>query len=352
MGRLLIAGLRRLAAVAASLLIISAVLFGIFMLAPAEERAELYLPPNSPPLLDPAIAARRLEAIIERHGLRDPYPQQYFRWLGRMLSGDWGWSPVLQGEVLPALIRRTPVTAELTLYSVLVYFPLGVAAGVLSGWRRHSRGDNLFRLLAFVGTSIPLFILGLFLLSIFYVGLNWFPPGRTGIVEVTLQTAGSFERHTGLLTLDGLLNGRPDVTLDALRHLALPVFTLSLAHWATLGRITRAAIIEEQDKDYITVARARGLRPSSIKWRHALGNVLSPVLASGMLSAAALVSGVFVVEAIFNFHGLSELLTRSARGAPDVPLALGFAVYSVLLVLGVMVALDGLRGLADPRSRV
>jgi peptide/nickel transport system permease protein len=290
-----------------------------------------------------------IDSIIAEHGLDDPYPLQYARWLGRLLRGQWGWSPALQGEVLDALLRRAPVTAELALFSLLSLVPLGLIAGVLAGWREGTRFDDGFRLLAFSATSLPPFIVGLFLLSIFYVGLRWFPPGRTGIIELSLRSVTTFEHYTGLLVLDGLLNRRFDVVLDALRHLALPVLTLSLVHWATLARITRASIIDVRDQEYIAAARSRGLLPRSIVWRHAFRNVLVPSLTSSALSAASLITGVFVIEVIFNFKGLSELIILGVQGTPDAPLALGFAVFSVLLVLPIMFMLDLLRAWVDPR---
>lgn len=227
--------LRRLLAVPITLFFITAVLYAIIMLAPAEERAMLYWGPNARQNLPLHIAEARTNQIIEEHGLNDPYPQQYWRWASSLLRGGWGFSPVVNDDVLSVLLNRTPVTAELTLYSILFLIPLGLIGGVLSGWRQGGRFDAQFRLAAFAATSIPPFILGLFLLSIFYIGLNWFPPGRTGILELAIKSRTTFRPITGLLTIDGLLNGRPDVTLDTFRHLVLPVFTLSLVHWATLG---------------------------------------------------------------------------------------------------------------------
>jgi peptide/nickel transport system permease protein len=340
--------LRRLAAIPLTFLIITAVLYGIIMLAPPEARAELYLPPNIPRIVSAEKMQNFLDRVIAENGLDDPYPQQYVRWLGNLLRGDWGYSPVLNTAVLPALIRRTPVTAELTLYSVLVLIPLGLLAGVIAGWREGSKLDRRFRGVAFLATSIPPFILGLVLLSVFYVGLRWFPPGRTSIIELSFQRLSTFQTYTGLLTVDGLLNRRPDVTIDALRHLVLPVFALSLVHWATLGRVTRAAMIEVKNREYIIAANARGLRPRSIVWRHAFRNALSPALTSSILSAASLVTGVFIIEVIFNLKGLSELIVLGMGLAPDSALAMGFAVYSILLVLPLMLVLDLIRVLVDP----
>lgn len=343
--------LRRLAAIPLTLLFITAALYGAFMLSSPEERAQLYLPPNLPRVVTEERLQTVIDGIIAQHGLNDPYPQQYARWLGRLLRGEWGWSPVLQGDVLELLLNRAPVTIELALFSILLLIPMGLIAGVLAGWWEGSRLDNVMRLSAFIATSIPPFILGLFLLSIFYVGLRWFPPGRTGIVELSLQKVGSFRHYTGFLVLDGILNRRPDVVADAGRHLVLPVFTLSLVHWATLTRITRAAIIDVKDQEYIMSARARGLLRRSVVWRHAFRNALGPSLTSSALSAASLVTGVFVIEVIFGLKGLSDLIIRGVGSAPDAPLALGFAVFSVLLVLPIMFILDIIRAWVDPRLR-
>lgn len=342
--------IRRLLAIPITLLVITAVLYGVIMLAPAEARAELYMPKgqSNNPNLRPEIMRQQ---IIEKHGLNDPYPVQYVRWASRLLRGDWGWSPGLRGDVLEALIERTSMTAELTIYSILLLVPLGIASGALAGWRQNRLPDHGFRPVAFIGTSIPPFILGLVLLTIFYAGLNWFPPGRVSISDNLVVTSPNFKHFTGLLTLDGMLNGRIDITTSAFRHLVLPALTLSLAHWATLGRVTRVATIEEIHKEYIVAARARGIPRRSVVWIHALRNVMIPAMNSTALSAASLLMGVFVVEAIFGLPGVSELITGAMRNMPDTPTAMGFAIYSVLLVLPVMLVLDVLQGFVDPRIR-
>lgn len=343
--------IRRLLAIPVTLFVITLVLYGIVMLAPAEQRAELYLPPRLPRIMTEEKYQNVINTIIREQGLDDSYPRQYLRWVSGMLHGDWGWSPELQGDVLEGLLTRTPATVELTLYSVLLLIPLGLITGVLAGWREGQRFDHMFRSAAFIATSLPPFVLGLTLLALFYVGLYWFPPGRTSIVELSFERFGSFQHYTGLLTVDGLLNGRPEVTLDALRHLVLPVFTVSLAHWATLGRVTRAAIGEVKSREYIVAARARGVRKRSLVWRHAFRNAAAPALTSSVLSAASLITGVLIVEAVFGIKGLSELIVKGIGTTPDAPLALGFAVYSVFLVLPLMLALDIIKALIDPRLR-
>lgn len=338
----------RLIAIPITLFIITVALYGIVMIAPPEERAQLYFPPRTRANMPEHLLEAKLNQIIEEQGLNDPFPQQYLRWVGNLLQGDWGWSPTYNADVLTLLKKRTPVSAELAFYALLTLIPLALLSGLIAGWFPGGRYDTGYRFLAFLGTSIPPFILGLFLLSIFYVGLRWFPPGRSGIYG--LQTS-DFVAYTGFLTFDGLLNNRLDVTVDAARRLVLPVFTLSVLHWATISRVTRVAVIEERNKDYIVSARARGLRGRTIVGRHAFRNALLPALTTGVLSAAALITGVFIVESVFNLKGLSELLTRGFYGAPDASLTMGFAVYSTLLVIPIMFILDLFKGIVDPRIR-
>lgn len=339
----------RLLSIPITLLIITAVLYGIVMLAPAEERAALYLPPRMPALTEEEMQ-NVMDRLIAEHGLNDPYPVQYARWLGDLLRGEWGWSPTFNNDVLSLLKRRLPVTAELTFYSVVLLIPLALLAGVTAGWRAYRPVDRAFRLTAFLATAIPPFILGLFLLSIFYVGLNWFPVGRTGIYDLNMSTS-DFKTITGFLTFDGVLNGRWDVVTDALRRLVLPVTTLSLLYWATISRVTRVAMIEEKNKEYLLAARAKGLKERHLEWRHAFRNAAIPAFTAMVLSAAGLVTGVYVVESVFDFKGLSELITKGFFVAPDAPLVMGFAIFSVLLVLPIMLVFDLLRAFIDPRLR-
>jgi peptide/nickel transport system permease protein len=342
---------RRLLVIPVSLFITTATLFAILNLASPEARAERYLPSRLPSFMTEATYRHLLGVIIREHGLDDPFPVQYARWLSGLVRGDWGYSPALGGEILPSLIARAPATAELALYTSLFFIPLGLLSGLVAARRRDGVADTSFRLSAFVGTSIPPFVLGLLLLSVFYVAVRWFPPERLGQGTSVIVTSGEFRAYTGLLTVDGLLNGAPAVTLDALRHLVLPVLTLSLSHWATLGRLTRASLLEEMEKSYVLAARARGLPGRRVLWRHAFRNAIVPALNSTALSAASLVTGIYVVEVVFNFNGMAELVVRSVSAIPDVGLAVGFAAFSVLLVLPLMFALDVLQALLDPRIR-
>ena len=344
--------IRRLLLIPVSLFVVTAFLYGIAMLSPVEARAQLYLPRNISIRVTEKQLQLMIDNIIQRYGLDQPFPVQYANWLGSLLRGDWGWSPSARANVLDYLSIRSPVTVELTLYSLLVFIPAGLVSGVAASRRRRQAADHGFRATAFTATSIPPFILGLMMISEFYVGLRSFAPDRLSQSIDLCVKSPALHTYTGLVPIDGLLNGRPDVTLDAFKHLVMPVVTLSALHWATLGRVTRAAMIEELDKDYIRAGQARGVPERAIVWQHALRNALVPALTSSALSAASLITGIYVVEIIFNSHGVSEIMTiASAYGTPDVAGALGFAVYSVIGVLIVMFILDVVQALADPRLR-
>jgi len=342
--------IRRLLLIPVSLFVITIMLYGGVMLTPPDARAVLYMPKTNRELTEEQYQ-RMIDIIIRNRHLEDPLPIQYAFWIKSLFEGSWGYSPTLKGEVLPSLLRRTPATAELTLYSLLLFVPLGLFAGAVSGWRQGKWFDTGFRGAAFLGTSIPPFILALIFIAVFYVQLDWFAPERLSYQTRAEMQADSFKKPTGFITFDALANGRYDIFAEALRHLAMPAMTLSLYHWATLGRLTRSTILETRKKEYIVSARARGFVERRVLWRHAFRNALAPALTSIGLSAASLLTGVFVVEIIFGIYGISEVITMAMSGIPDAPAALGFAVYSVIMVLVLMFILDVVQAFLDPRVR-
>jgi len=341
--------LKRLAAVPITLLFITLILYGVIMIMPLEARIDLYMPESNSNV--PGWEERMRERIVETHHLNESFPVQYYYWVSGLIKGDWGYSPTLNKDVLPELVKRSPVTFELIFYALLFEIPLGILAGIWSAARKDRLFDFTTRLTAFIANSIPEFILALILLSIFYVSMQWFPPERLSITNHLFIQSNSFKTFTGFLTVDGLLNGRFDITLDAFRHLVLPVFTLSLTHWATLVRITRVQVIEEMKKEYITAAYARGVSERDVIWQHAFRNALGPVLSSSAISAATLVTSVFIVEKIFNLKGVSDMVTKFGPMVPDAAAVLGFAVYSTIIVLGLMLLLDILQSIFLPQIK-
>ncbi|HMX73036.1 MAG TPA: ABC transporter permease [Anaerolineales bacterium] len=340
--------IRRIFSAFISLIIITMVLYSGFMLTPPEARARIYLPPGKG---GERASEQYIENIIKENHLREPYLVQYFYWAKSLLQGSWGYSPTLNADVLPSLLHRTPATLELALYSLLMLIPLGLASGLVSGWRPGSMFDSGFRGLAFLGTSTPSFIVSIILISILYIQLDWLAPGRIDVKTELQMFRSGFVEYTGALTLDSLLNKRFDIFIIALKHLIMPVFTLSIYHWATLGRITRASIMNERGKEYIVAARARGVKESKLIWKHALRAILAPSLTAMALSAASIVTGLFVTEIIYGLTGISQIIVIAMSSYPDAPAALGFSVYSVIMVLGLMLILDFIQATLDPRVR-
>jgi peptide/nickel transport system permease protein len=340
--------IRRIFAMFVSLVVITMVLYAGMMITPPEARARIYLPPGKG-------GERATEAfinvLIKKYHLDQPYLVQYGYWARSLIMGEWGYSPTLRGEVLPELLRRTPATLELSIFSLLLLIPLGLASGLVAGWRQNGWFDGIFRSTAFFGTSMPPFIFSMVLISIFYINLGWLAPGRMDVTTDLLMTKIGFVDYTGFLTLDSLLNGRPDILWVSLKHLVMPVVTLSMFHWATLGRITRATVIGQRNKEYIIAARARGVNEKNLLWKHALRAILSPSLTAIALSAASVVTSIFVVEIIFGLTGVSQVIVIAMSTIPDAPAALGFAVYSVLMVISLMFILDVAQALLDPRVR-
>ncbi len=191
----------RLLAIPISFLIITMLLYAGVMMTPPELRAELYFPNTNAPLTD-IQRAHIIQNIIVKYHLRDPYPIQYALWLKSIFQGEWGYSPTLAQNVLPALIQRMPATAELTIYSILFFVTVGLVSGVLAGWKQNRAFDNTFRFFAFVATSFPPFILAILLLAIFYVNLHWFAPGRIDMMFHFQMIDSGFRTFTGLLTIE------------------------------------------------------------------------------------------------------------------------------------------------------
>ncbi|MCE9647720.1 MAG: ABC transporter permease [Chloroflexi bacterium] len=340
--------IRRIFSTFLSLVIITMVLYAGMMLTPPEARARLYLPPGKG---GERASENFVNVLIKKYHLDQPYLVQYSYWARSLVTGSWGYSPTLRADVLPELIRRTPATLELAFYSLLLLIPLGLASGLLAGWHPGRFFDGSFRFAAFFGTSMPPFIFSMILISFFYLKLNWFPPGRMDVMTGLDMSRTGFVNFTGFLTLDSLLNRRFDIYLTALRHLAMPVITLSMYHWATLGRITRATIINQRGKEYIIAARARGVSERKLVWRHALRAIFAPTLTTMVFSAANIVTSIFVVEIIFGLTGVSDVIVIAMQSTPDAPATLGFAVYSVIMVLSLMFILDVIQAALDPRVR-
>jgi peptide/nickel transport system permease protein len=345
------------------LLILPVILVGVTMLVfvmlsmlTPYERASLYVS-------DISKRQGAIEGIIAKYGLDDPIPVQYWRWMvgvtdadtgevtGGILRGDMGFSKVGKSSVAEVIQRRLPATAELALWAAIPLIGLAVWMGIQAAVHHNKLIDQILRVFAIIGWSLPTFVLGLILLMVFYAQLDWFPPERlSGWASQAVQ-ADEFTRFTQMNTLDSLLNLRFDIFLDSLRHLILPVITLSVISWAFLLRVTRSSMLDVLRQDYMTTARAKGLGERTVIRGHAVPNALIPVITVGGLTLIGLFNGVVITETVFNYPGLGSFMAEAAT-ALDVVSVLGMTLFSSFVLVFGNLVVDVLYGVVDPRIRL
>lgn len=294
--------------------------------------------------------ARNLEGIIEQYGLTDPWYMQYGRWLGQVFQGNLGYSRTSSRSVWETLQQRFPVTLELALYAVIPIIGLGLWFGTAAALNRDKFIDQFTRVVSIVGWSLPTFVLGIWLLVIFYGGLGWLEPGRISTRFLIDIAKGDFQRYTGLITVDSLLNGRFDIFWNGFKHLILPVATLAVVSSAQIMRVMRSSLLDAVSQDYVRTAKAKGLPRSVVNIKHARRNALIPVLTLSGFVLVGLINGVIVTETIFNYPGLGQWAAQAAVNL-DYASVLGFAVYVSVLVVIANLLVDVLYGVIDPRIR-
>ena len=342
--------LRRLLLIPVVMLIVSTILFLLILQLPAERRAEVYIPTVSSRITEEEYA-RLVQVTIERYGLNEPFYVQYANWIRNLFQGDWGYSPSWRQPVLEGLLHRLPASIELGVFAMIPSVLFAIILGGIAAIRKNRASDYIVRLSAFVGWAIPNYIFGLIFMTIFYVWLGWFPPERLSYWANPIVNAESFQSFTGLLTIDGILNGRPDISQDAVRHLMLPGITLAVFQWALFVRIMRSSILEEFMQDYVTTARAKGLSENNILKVHIYRNALLPVIASAGVATAMLFGNIIVVEVLFNFNGVGRWAIEAIQNF-DAPAAIGFILLSsVVSTLASLVA-DILFAIVDPRVSI
>jgi peptide/nickel transport system permease protein len=211
--------------------------------------------------------------------------------------------------------------------------------------------DQILRVFAITGWSIPTFVFGLLVLMIFYARLGWFPPERLSDWAMRIVQSDDFMRYTQMNTIDSLLNLRFDIFLDSLRHLILPVLTLSVVSWAFLLRVTRSSMLDVLRQDYMTTARAKGLEERKVIRRHAVPNALIPVITVGGLTLIGLFNGVVITETVFNYPGMGSFMAEAALSL-DVVSVLGVTLFSSFVLVFGNLIVDVLYGVVDPRIRL
>ncbi len=348
--------IRRLLVMPVILLGVTLLIFGILQILGPVERSALYV--RDIPRNDAAV-----EAIIRRYGLDDPFLVQYWHWLvgrndpvtdetvGGVLRGDLGFSRTGREPVIDVLKRRLPVTAELALWSMAPIIIIGIWMGIQAALHHNGPVDQAARVFAILGYSFPTFVFGLLVLLIFYARLGWFPPGRLDVIYNQQILRPEFTQYTKMVTIDSLLNGRFDIFVNALRHLVLPVITLSYLSWALLLKVTRSSMLEALRQDYVTTARAKGLGERTVINRHVLKNALIPVATVAGFTVAGLLNGVVITETVFNIPGLGSAAAAAALSL-DVLTMLGYALFTAILFVTVNLVVDVMYAILDPRVRL
>ena len=301
-----------------------------------------------------AAQLKNIDAIIHQYHLDEPWYVQYWAWLKAASQGNLGYSKVAKMPVLKAISNRFPSTVELALAALLPVVGVGIWLGTAAALNRDRLIDQITRVLSIVGWSLPTFVLGIWLLVIFYGGFNWFTPGQVTsahAVELANTVAdGTFHRFTHFLTLDALLNGRFDIFRDVIWHLVLPVITLSAVSSAQIMRVMRSSLLDALGQDYVRTARSKGLAEAVVNRKHARRNALIPVLTLAGFTLIGLLNGVVITETIFNYPGMGSFIATAATQL-DYSSVLGGAVFTAVVVVVANLVVDVLYGLVDPRIR-
>lgn len=260
-------------------------------------------------------------ALRARLGLDQPLHVQYAQFMAGALRGDLGRSMVTSRPVSDEILAVLPHTIELTAAAMTLGVLLGVPAGVWAAVRRNRLPDYLVRTVSLLGLSMPAFVAAIILLMLFAIELRWFPV---------------------------ISGGNADTVVDRLRQLALPALSLALIMMAYITRVTRSAMLEVLDQDYVRTARAKGAGPATVIWRHALGNCLIPIATVVGLYVGILIGNSVLTEIVFSRPGLGKLIL-SALSQRDYTLLQGMIVIYTLIIIVVNLATDLTYGLLDPR---
>jgi peptide/nickel transport system permease protein len=300
---------------------------------------------------DPALALAgehateaNVERIREEFGLNKPLPAQYILYMGKVLRGDLGRSILSRRPISDEITARFPATIELSFCAMVVALMVGLPAGIVSATKRNSLFDNAAMVGSLLGISMPIFWLGLMLNWMFAVQLGWLPSVTRLDSNIELQ------RITNLIIVDSILTGNAAALLNGMKHLVLPAVALGTIPMAIIARMTRSAMLEVLEQDYVRTARAKGLSERVVTLRHALANALLPVITILGLQVGVLLSGAVLTETIFAWPGIGRWLYLSILSR-DYPIVQGMALFITLIFLVVNLLVDVSYALVDPRIR-
>jgi len=303
--------------------------------------------------IDPVLAAvgdRAPAAVYERVkqelGLNLPLWQQFWIYLKKVLAADFGRSVLTSNPVLEDIRRFFPATLELATVATIIGVVLGIPMGVVAAVARGRLADLVVRVVSLLGYSVPVFWLGLMGLLLFYGKLGWVAgPGRIDVAFEDIVTP-----ITGVIMVDSALAGEWEVFWNAFSHVILPASILGYLSLAYLARMTRSFMLAELGQEYVTTARIKGLAERRVVWRHALGNVMVPLITVVALAYANLLEGSVLTETVFAWPGLGQYITSSLLSA-DMNAVLGGTIVVGTIFIGLNLLSDLLYRLVDPRAR-
>ncbi len=276
------------------------------------------------------ISPSQIDEVKREFGLDRPLWVQFFDYLGDTARGEFGISYVFSRPVSEVIATALWPTILLVGVATLAATVIGTLMGIWGAWRRGSSIDTSLLGFGLVTYAMPEFWLGMLLILVFAVALDWFP--------------------TSFMTTPGVVDASAGAQLvDTLEHLFLPALTLALALIGEYALIMRTSVMEVMNEEYVTTARAKGMREALVLRRHIVPNALLPVVTLAALNLGFIVSGAITIETVFSWPGLGQLTFRAINGGPDYPLLQGlFLLFSVAVILANLVA-DLLLGLLDPR---
>jgi peptide/nickel transport system permease protein len=281
-------------------------------------------------IMGEAVPESQREELRHQLGLDAPWPVQLARYLGGAVQGDLGTSIIYKRPTLEVILAKFPASFELVLGASLIVLLLSVPAGVYCAVRPRAFGTKLILGLSVLGISIPVFLTGIFLITMFSVWLGWLPAFGRG------ETVRLWVWETGLLTRDGL------------RHLVLPALTLSSIMLPLFIRLVRGAMLDELGHDYVRTARAKGAAPLRVWLVHALRNALLPLVAVGGLQIGTLIAYTLLTETVFQWPGMGFLFLEAVTRA-DIPLITTYLVFVGLLFVITNTIVDIVSLMLDPR---
>lgn len=303
--------------------------------------------------VDPVIAAvgdNAPEDVVVRvraeMGLDQPLPVQFLHYLGQLVHGDFGMSVLTKNPVAQDIARFFPATFELATAALILAAVIGIPLGVWAAVRQGTLTDQAIRVVCLAGHSVPVFMLSLISLLVFYSALDIAPgPGRQDIIY-----DGMIEPVTGLLSIDTLLAGDLDAFWDALAHMAQPVVILAYFSMAYIARMTRAFMIDALKGEYVITARAKGLSLATVIWGHAFPTVSVQLVTVMALTYAGLLEGAVVTETVFSWPGIGQYLTTSLMNA-DMNPVIGTTLLIGIIYVGLNLLADLLYRMLDPRVK-